>query len=309
MTPTIKGCVLSYLVPPPLPAPVIVTKDFGGFVSEYQARTEEYRKENREVRVHECHSACTLALSLPNVCVYPNSIFKFHQAYNMHDHITDSGVSAELFNAYPDAVRARLGTLTREFKILKGSELIELGIKDCNEPRIMVASVGKTVQRPVDPEISLSGMMHSVASVLPGIGGGEPASARINRSRSPRASRRGPPPPRSSSRLSLCRRRGRKNSAGAAKRRVGTRHSPKERQPTSRCRRIARPLSRSPIRSVCLSSRGRRSWRAPRQFCRARPSSRSPRSMSAERLNAKAAPASGPRYSRRICKCRRANRA
>ncbi len=165
---------MSYLLPPPLPAPVIVTKDVGGFVSEYQARTEEYRKENREVRLHECRSACTLALSLPNVCVYPNSILKFHLAYNARDHISDYGVSAELFNSYPDAVRARLGALTREYKIISGAELIQLGIRDCNEPRIMVASVGKTVQRPVDPGFSLSGMMHSVANAWPGTGASQP---------------------------------------------------------------------------------------------------------------------------------------
>jgi hypothetical protein len=159
---------LSYLDPPPLPAPVVVTKDFGGLVTEYQARTAEYRATNREVRVHECHSACTLALSLPNVCVYPDSIFKFHQAYNQINHITDDGISAELFNAYPDAVRARLGTLTRAFKIIKGSELIGLGIRDCNEPRIMVASAGKTVQRPLDQDSSLTSIVHGWMSTLTG---------------------------------------------------------------------------------------------------------------------------------------------
>jgi len=157
---------LSYLDPPPLPAPVIVTKDFGGLVTAYQARTEEYRATNREVRVHECHSACTLALSLPNVCVYPSSIFKFHQAYNALNHITDSGVSAELFNAYPDAVRARLGTLTRSFKILTGTELIQLGVRDCNEPRIMVADAGRTVQRPLDQTTSLSSMVNGWMGTL-----------------------------------------------------------------------------------------------------------------------------------------------
>jgi hypothetical protein len=42
-------------------------------------------------------------------------------------------------------VRARLGTLARYYKVLSGSELIKLGIRDCdepetNEPRTMVAS-------------------------------------------------------------------------------------------------------------------------------------------------------------------------
>src|SRR6516165_6768928 len=128
-----------------MPAPVIVMKDFGGFVTDYQARTEQYRASDREVRLHECHSACTLALSLPNVCVYPNSVLKFHLAYDPRNHQSDYGVSQELFNSYPAAVRARLGTLTRQFKVLSGAELINLGIRNCNaphntEPRVLVAA-------------------------------------------------------------------------------------------------------------------------------------------------------------------------
>ena len=131
---------MTYLDPPPAPAPVIVMKDVGGFVRDYQAQTEFYRKTDREVRIHECHSACTLALSLPNVCVYPDSIFKFHQAYNLRNHRTDFGVSEQLFDSYPVAVQARLGTLTRQFSVLSGADLISLGIRDCNTPRIMMAA-------------------------------------------------------------------------------------------------------------------------------------------------------------------------
>ena len=40
-----------------------------------------------------------------------------------------------MFSAYPAVVRARLGTLTREHKILSGSELIALGVRDCNAPK------------------------------------------------------------------------------------------------------------------------------------------------------------------------------
>lgn len=131
---------MSYLDPPPPPAPVIVVKDVGGLVRDYQTQTEFYRQTNREVRVHECHSACTLALSLPNVCVYPDSIFKFHQAYNEITRQTDLGVSDQLYDSYPAAVRARLGPLTRQFKIMRGTELIGLGVRDCNTPRTIVAS-------------------------------------------------------------------------------------------------------------------------------------------------------------------------
>jgi hypothetical protein len=84
-------------------------------------------------------------LGLPNVCVYPGSTFKFHLAYDPRNHQTNPEVSRQLFDSYPAAVRARLGTLARYYKVLSGSELIKLGIRDCdepetNEPRTMVAS-------------------------------------------------------------------------------------------------------------------------------------------------------------------------
>jgi hypothetical protein len=84
-------------------------------------------------------------LGLPNVCVYPGSTFKFHLACDPRNHQTNPEVSRQLFDSYPAAVRARLGTLTRYYKVLSGSELIKLGIRDCdepetNEPRTMVAS-------------------------------------------------------------------------------------------------------------------------------------------------------------------------
>ncbi len=123
---------MAYLDPPPFPAPVIVMKDVGGYVSEYQAQTARYRQEGREVRLHECRSACTLALSLPNVCVYPTSLLKFHKAYNANTRAVDEGVSGELWRSYPAAVQARLGGLTREYRVLTGTELIALGMRNCN---------------------------------------------------------------------------------------------------------------------------------------------------------------------------------
>src|SRR5580692_2079086 len=123
-----------------MPAPVIVMKDVGGFVADYQSQTAIYRASEREVRLHECRSACTLALSLPNVCVYPDSVVKFHQAYNLRSRATDFGVSQQLFDSYPAAIQARLGTLTRNYKVLSGTELIALGIRNCNEQPVMLAA-------------------------------------------------------------------------------------------------------------------------------------------------------------------------
>ncbi|MEA2841267.1 MAG: hypothetical protein QOF41_2597 [Methylobacteriaceae bacterium] len=130
---------MSYLDPPPLPAAVIVTKDVGGYVDQYRAATELYRAQDREVRLHECRSACTLALSLPNVCVYPDSAVKFHAAYDPRNKAINWDETQKLFSTYPAPVQARLGALTREYKILSGAELISLGVRDCNEKRILVA--------------------------------------------------------------------------------------------------------------------------------------------------------------------------
>jgi hypothetical protein len=68
-----------------MPAPVIVMK-VGGFVPDYQSQTANYRASEHEVRLHECRSACTRALGLPNVCVYPGSVLKFHLAYDPRNH-------------------------------------------------------------------------------------------------------------------------------------------------------------------------------------------------------------------------------
>jgi hypothetical protein len=144
-------------------------KDVGGVVRDYQAQTEAYRRADREVRLHECRSACTLALSLPNVCVYPDSLLKFHQAYNLRNHQTDYGVSQQLFDSYPAAVRARLGTLTRDYKVLTGAELIKLGIRDCTEPRIMLAAAPQTPAEPAKAKPAQSETKSAFAGMLTGI--------------------------------------------------------------------------------------------------------------------------------------------
>ncbi len=160
---------MSYLQPPPNPSPVVVVKDVGGYVNEYAAQTEVYRQTNREVRLHECRSACTMALSLPNVCVYPNSVLKFHQAYDPRNHATNYTVSDQLFGTYPPAVRAKLGTLTRDYHVLRGSELIGLGIRDCNVPagpRIMVAAA---TLKPLPETATSGGGLSSLTGKLEGM--------------------------------------------------------------------------------------------------------------------------------------------
>lgn len=159
----------------------MVQKDLGGLVSDYRAMTELYRQQNREVRLHECRSACTLALSLPNVCVYPTSILRFHSAYHRDTKQVDPSISRELLAAYPVAVRERLGNhLTRQYRSISGSELIDLGVRDCTKPssETMIARARQTPATTVIASNAPAGVGSLVGGVksLLGLGAPEPAA-------------------------------------------------------------------------------------------------------------------------------------
>lgn len=157
---------MSYLHPPPGEAPVVVVKDVGGYVDQYERQTAWYSMSNREVRLHECRSACTLALSLPNVCVYPDSQLKFHKAYNPETKEANDSVSDAMMAAYPPAVRERLGVLTRNYKVLTGSELIRLGVRDCNAPREPRVMIARARPKPIAPENPVSDAFGSLVAAL-----------------------------------------------------------------------------------------------------------------------------------------------
>ena len=157
---------MSYLNPPPGDAPVVVYKDVGGYVDQYDRVTEFYARTNREVRLHECRSACTLALSLPNVCVYPDSLLKFHKAYNPETREANNQVSDALMASYPIAIRQRLGELTRNYKVLTGSELIRLGVRDCNSPRQPNVMVARAKLKPSAPENPVSNAFSGLVAAL-----------------------------------------------------------------------------------------------------------------------------------------------
>jgi len=182
---------VAYLYPPPEPAPVVIVRDTGGLVADYKRQTEIYRAQGREIRLHECRSACTLALSLPNVCVYPHSVLRFHQAYNRDTREIDHRVSDELFASYPQAIRQRLGYLTRKYKSLSGEELISLGVRNCNESPVLHArrnSRGQTqiAQAPAPSSgegaaTAQPGLMRRLASGIGGLfGAGETRPAHTN---------------------------------------------------------------------------------------------------------------------------------
>ena len=270
---------MSYLQPPPNMSPVVVVKDYGGYVDQYAAITETYRRTGREVRIHECHSACTMALSLPNVCVYRDSVFKFHQAYDPRNHATNYAVSDELFHTYPEAVRDRLGTLTKQFTILRGQELIDLGVRDCNapQPRIMIAQAtlrplpeGTTTGSSTLSMLTgkLQGMMPGFGARLEAVPAGAPRPKRVapavpdgmlaptipcRPSARSRWRRRRPTPPTRRSR--------------ASPRHARPTRSPRRPTPASHCRRRAR-RSWSPMCRACGRSRSSSASTAPPRSCR-----------------------------------------
>ena len=75
------GRPASYLVPPPMPAPVVVMKDVGGLVRTIR-RTELYRSQNREVRLHECRSGLHAGAFAAERLRLSGFHAEFHQAYN-----------------------------------------------------------------------------------------------------------------------------------------------------------------------------------------------------------------------------------
>jgi hypothetical protein len=182
---------MTYLHPPPGNAPVIVTKDVGGYVNEYGEQTKLYFDTGREVRLHECRSACTLALSLPNVCVYPDSLLKFHKAYDPFTKVANEEISDQLMASYPQAIRERLGDLTRSYKVLTGSELIRLGVRDCNRPLGPSYAVARAKPRPAAPDSNIFGGIAEVFSPA----GAPPSAVQIKAQRVRVATVQVNPPP------------------------------------------------------------------------------------------------------------------
>lgn len=121
-----------YMNPPPPPSIVVVQKDFGGEFYSYLLQTEKYRKTNQKIALIRCSSACTMALSLENVCVYPHSVLAFHAAYYEDSKHIAKRETNYIFGMYPKKVQEKLGSLEKDFKFLNGRQLIDLGIKACS---------------------------------------------------------------------------------------------------------------------------------------------------------------------------------
>jgi hypothetical protein len=116
-------------------------RDHGGIVGEYATQELVYFRERREVRIKGvCNSACTMALGLPTVCIYPQARLGFHlPRYEFGKDIPvqllgpDTPETRLLWAVYPEGIRTRLGSLSTNMRYLSGSEAIAAGIRACPE--------------------------------------------------------------------------------------------------------------------------------------------------------------------------------
>jgi hypothetical protein len=129
----------------PAQADLRITRDHGGFVTEYKAKYERIRDRKERVIIDGiCNSACTMVFGIVpmnRICVTPRASLGFHQAY--YDKAFTFGIkvtsyegTSDLMSYYPRPVKdwiSRNGGLTPEMKkIGNGSEMWKI-VDPCPE--------------------------------------------------------------------------------------------------------------------------------------------------------------------------------
>ena len=116
--------------------PIIILDDRGGRVSDYIKAAQTYTDQKREVRIIGlCWSACSLALSVPEVCVGPMATVMFHDAYDLKSGKPDPAATKELLSRLPEKIQKVVGGMVQKdfhaAATLDAKKLIDLGIKKC----------------------------------------------------------------------------------------------------------------------------------------------------------------------------------
>lgn len=128
--------MFDFILPPEDNKPVVILDDRGGRVSDYIAMADRYTKEGREVRILGlCWSACSLALSVPNVCVGPMATVMFHDAYDLKTGKINLQVTRDILTRLPPKIKKDISkTINKDFgadSTLDASALIKMGIRKC----------------------------------------------------------------------------------------------------------------------------------------------------------------------------------
>ncbi len=120
---------------------LVVTSDYGGRLSERVSEIRNLRESGQSVELRgSCMSACTMYLSLPNVCITQSARFGFHGPSYRGEKLDDrlfqywSNVMA---SHYREPLRSWFMSEAR-YRItgyyeLSGAELIRMGYNECRE--------------------------------------------------------------------------------------------------------------------------------------------------------------------------------
>jgi hypothetical protein len=129
----------------PARADLHITRDHGGYVTEYKARYERIRDRHERVIIDGiCNSACTMVFGIVptnKICVTPRASLGFHQAY--YDKAFTFGIkvtsyegTSDLMSYYPQPVKEwirRNGGLTTEMKKIRNGEDLWKIVDPCPE--------------------------------------------------------------------------------------------------------------------------------------------------------------------------------
>jgi len=130
--------MFDFILPPDEVKPIIILDDRGGRVRDYLKAAQTYTDQKREVRIIGlCRSACSLALSVPEVCVGPMATVMFHDAYDLKSGKINLAVTKEILDKMPPKIREVVSaTVHKEFRAaatLDAKKLIKLGIRQCDK--------------------------------------------------------------------------------------------------------------------------------------------------------------------------------
>ena len=130
--------MFDFILPPEDHKPVVILDDRGGRVSDYVTMAERYTNEGREVRIIGlCWSACSLALSVPNVCVGSMATIMFHDAYDLKTGKINLEVTRDILSRLPPKIKNEISkTISKDFhaeSTLDAPALLKMGVKKCTK--------------------------------------------------------------------------------------------------------------------------------------------------------------------------------
>ena len=108
----------------------------GGQFSRFDPVVSQYNQSGELFRIEgHCQSACTLFLSIHNVCIDRNATLLFHAGHDRNRNVTNSATS-HMLGAYNAALRDYVSSHhymdTLEFHAISGRDMIQkFGYKEC----------------------------------------------------------------------------------------------------------------------------------------------------------------------------------